>query len=171
MVVNNLQGDVKNKNTFTPMNFRKIGLLGFLIILVAIYFLNRSDLQVTTQNNFSSAPIGNAGYELNSVLVIKNPNLLSSTIKTITESYFIEGREVARMNIDLDRGIPGLKETSFPINVRFGKADLERVFGTDTIARTIKAEVAVTGEITYRNMMNGGKTLVNIKDSVTITGF
>ena len=168
MVVNNLRLDVKNKNIFTCMNLKMAGLVFTGLLLVALYFFNRSDVTITGQTNFTVTPIGNSGLLLNSVITFKNPNLLSSTINTISEQFFIEGREVARMNMDLQQGIPGMKESSFPVNVRFSKTDLQRIFGTDTLNATQKAQLQVLGEISFKNMMNSGKITVNQKDSISL---
>lgn len=167
MVVNNLHYDVKNKNIFTPMNFRIAGLVITGLLLAGLWFFNSSDVSLVGQNNFKAAPVATTGLEIKSVITFNNPNLLSSTIQTINEQFFIEGREVARMNIDLQQGIPGRKETSFPVNVRFSKSDLLRIFGTDSLIPA-KAEVEVTGEIAFKNMLNGGKILVNQKDSLSL---
>ncbi len=151
------------------MNFRKAGLLIVGIIAIALFFLNRKDVTLVKQDTFSVTPIGGTGYLLKSVLHLNNPNLLSSTIKTISEKYFIEGREVARMNMEISQGIPGLKETSFPVNVRFSKTDLMRIFSDDTLLTSVRAEVNIVGEITFENMMSSGTISVNQKDSVLIS--
>lgn len=151
------------------MNFKRVGILIAVVLAIGIYFLNRAEITLTKQDAFSVTPIGETGYLLKSVLHLNNPNLLSSTIKTITEKYFIEGREVARMNMDISQGIPGLKETSFPVNVRFSKTDLQNIFPDDTVIQDIKAQVTVTGEITFQNVVGGGTITVNQKDSVLIS--
>ncbi len=70
--------------------------------------------------------------------------------------------------MDLKKGIPGIKESSFPVNVRFSKTDLQRIFGTDTLNATQKAQLQVLGEISFKNMMNSGKITVNQKDSISL---
>ncbi len=158
------------------MNFRRAGLVIVIVIMVALFFLNRKDVTLVKQDNFSVTPIGETGYLMSSVLRLNNPNLLSSTIKIISQKYFIEGREVALMNVEVNQGIPGMKETSFPVNVRFSKEDLLDIFPKDSTlcwysaGSTIKAEVIITGEITFANMMSSGKISVNQKDSITISG-
>ncbi len=153
------------------MNFRKIGLGIMLVLLVGLYFLNRTDLKLSGQSAFTATPIGTAGYELNSVITVQNPNLLSSTIKEISEKFYLEGREVAVLKIELERGIPGLKETAFPVSVRFSKSDLAKFAGNDTTRRILNAEVLVTGQISFQNLMSSGTTIVNQKDSVSIPLF
>ena len=138
-------------------------------LLVALFFLNRKDVTLVKQDTFSATPIGTSGYLLKSVLHLHNPNLLSSTIKVISEKYFIEGREVALMNMEVSQGIPGMKGTSFPVNIRFSKTDLQKIFPKDTLLTHVKAEVYITGEITFENMMSSGKISVNQKDSVLIS--
>ena len=163
-----LRTDVKNKNIFTRMNIRKAGFVIIGVLLVALYFLNRKDIELVKQDSFTVTPIGNSGYQLSSTIHINNPNLLSSTIKTISEKFFIEGKEVALLNIELERGIPGLKETSFAVNVRFSKNDLQPIFLDDTLLTSVKATISVTGDINFQNLMTGGKTSFTQKDSITI---
>ena len=151
------------------MKFKRIGILIAVVLAVIIYLFNRADIELTKQDTFSVAPIGGTGYLLKSELHLNNPNLLSSTIKTITEKYFIAGREVARMNMEINQGIPGRKETSFPVSIRFSKADIQAIFPDDTILTNVKAEVTVTGEITFQNVVGGGTISVNQKDSVLIS--
>ena len=148
------------------MNFKGAGIIIAVALAVGIYFLNRENITLNKQDTFSVSSIGGSGYLLKSVLHLNNPNLLSSTIKTISEKYFIEGREVALMNMEINQGIPGRKETSFPVNVRFSKADLQSIFPNDTLTSYIKAEVTVTGEITFQNVVGSGTITVNQKDSV-----
>ncbi len=151
------------------MKFKRVGILIAVVLAVIIYLFNRADVELTKQDTFSVASIGGTGFLLKSELHLNNPNLLSSTIKTITEKYFIAGREVARMNMEINQGIPGRKETSFPISVRFSKADIQAIFPDDTVLTDVKAEVTVTGEITFQNVVGGGTIKVNQKDSVLIS--
>lgn len=151
------------------MKFKRVGILIAVVLAVIIYLFNRADVELTKQDTFSVASIGGTGFLLKSELHLNNPNLLSSTIKTITEKYFIAGREVARMNMEINQGIPGRKETSFPISVRFSKADIQAIFPDDTLLTDVKAEVTVTGEITFQNVVGGGTIKVNQKDSVLIS--
>lgn len=151
------------------MKFKRVGILIAIVLAIIIYLFNRADIELTKQDTFSVAPIGETGYLLKSELHLNNPNLLSSTIITITEKYFIAGREVARMSMEINQGIPGRKETSFPISVRFNKADVQAIFPNDTILTNVKCEVTVTGEITFQNVVGGGTITVNQKDSVLIS--
>ena len=151
------------------MKLKRVGILIAVVLAVIIYLFNRADVELTKQDTFSVASIGGTGFLLKSELHLNNPNLLSSTIKTITEKYFIAGREVARMNMEINQGIPGRKETSFPISVRFSKADIQAIFPDDTVLTDVKAEVTVTGEITFQNVVGGGTIKVNQKDSVLIS--
>ena len=151
------------------MTLKRVGILIAVVLAVIIYLFNRADVELTKQDTFSVASIGGTGFLLKSELHLNNPNLLSSTIKTITEKYFIAGREVARMNMEINQGIPGRKETSFPISVRFSKADIQAIFPDDTVLTDVKAEVTVTGEITFQNVVGGGTIKVNQKDSVLIS--
>ncbi len=153
------------------MKIKRVGLVMAVVLGVVLFFLNRSDVTLTKQDTFSVTPIGNTGYQLKSVLHLHNPNLLSSTIKTISEKFYIEGREVAILNTEISQGIPGLKETTFPVTVRFSKADLLRIFLNDSLLTNFKAEINIIGEITFENLMSSGKIPVNQKDSVIISVF
>lgn len=150
------------------MNFRKIGLVIFLVAAVLLFILNRKPPALLTQNSFSLTPIGHTGYSLQSVLVLYNPNLLSSTIKNISEKYYISGQEAATLNIEFDRGIPGLKETALPVNVRFSKNVLPLFSNYDSTAAARQVDITVTGEITYENIIGGGKFNFSKTDSLFI---
>jgi len=150
------------------MNLRKVGLIAVGLIVVALFLLNRKPVELVKQDAFTATPIANTGYILQSAIHLYNPNLLSATIKTISEKYFIEGREVSIMSMEVNQGIPGMKETTFPTNVRFGVAELDDIFINDCISKSKKVELNVIGEITYESMMSSGKVSVNQKDSVII---
>lgn len=151
------------------MNIKRAGLLILIVLFAALFLLNRSDVSLVKQDSFSVTPIGANGYELHSTLHFYNPNLLSSTIKTINESYYINGKSVSIMNQELNQGIPGRKETEFPVAVRYSRADMKQ-FLPDSSVGLIKVEVTVTGEITFANMFGGGKILVEQTDSIVIPG-
>ena len=89
----------------------------------------------------------------------------SNEIKTIDEKFFISGKQVGVLSYEISLGIPGLKETKFPVSVRFGKEDLPDVFSSGTLANS-KTEITVTGEIDFHNLTGEGKITVNEKDSV-----
>jgi LEA14-like dessication related protein len=152
------------------MNLKRWGLIIVLVLMGLLFLFNRKDLVLTSQNNFAAVPIGQTGYELNSVIHVNNPNLLSSTVKTISEKFYLNGKSIAILNLEINQGIPGMKETSFPITVRFNKDDLYQIFPADTGVMNISAQITVTGEISFENMMSSGKIQIDQKDSLTIPG-
>ncbi|HLP53090.1 MAG TPA: LEA type 2 family protein [Chitinophagales bacterium] len=151
------------------MDIKKAGLVIVGVLLVGLFLFNRSDVSLTKQDAFTITPIGANGYELHSTLHFYNPNLLSSTIKEISENFYINGRSIAIMKMEIAQGIPGRKETSFPVTVRFNRNDLKQLF-PDSAVGLVKGEVSVTGEITFSNMFGGGKISVEQNDSLTIPG-
>lgn len=151
------------------MNFRKIGWVLFLALLLLLYLFNRKQPTLLTQHSFLLSPIGNAGYSLQSILVLHNPNLLSTTIKTISEKYYLDGKEIAILRLAFDRGIPGLKETVLPVNVRLGDGELNKIFRADTSGNARKTDITVTGEISYENLFGGGSFSFSKTDSILIS--
>jgi|ERR1043165_184311 LEA14-like dessication related protein len=150
------------------MNIRRFTIVFILALIGILYFLNRKDISLVKQDSFEVVSIGNEGYMLKSVIHLHNPNLLSSTVKTISENFYVNGNKLAIMNMEIEQGIPGMKETEFPVNIRFGKADIESLL-SDTSTHTIKAGVNVKGEIAFQNLFAGGTITVDQQDSVTIT--
>jgi len=149
------------------MNYRKIGLAGFLILLVALFLLNRKDVALVKQDSFSLLPISATGTEYKSVIHLNNPNLLSATIKTIDEKYFVNGVELAVLSIELNQGIPGLKETSFPIGVRFAKEDYYKAAHIDSsVPEAIN--VVIDGKITYSTLAGEGEIPVHLVETLTV---
>lgn len=157
---------MKNKNTFTYMNPKRIGLLIFIVLAAAVLWLNRKDVVLHSQNEFKLVKISTTGYELQSVIHLQNPNFLSATIKTIQEDFYINGIKVGELSSEINQGIPGWKETSFPVSIRFTSEDWERIFPDSHVPA--KAEVTVKGEINFQNLTGSGKITVNIKNSLSI---
>jgi LEA14-like dessication related protein len=153
---------VKN-NSFAAMKIRSAGLVITLVLLLVLIFLNREEVQMMKQTDFTWNRISASGYQLSSVIHLNNPNLLSSTIKTINEKLFINGQEVGELDNELNQGIPGRKETSFPVAIRFAKDEVA------DLNTTGKIEIRMKGEIVFDNLFGGGKTLINQKDSVYVS--
>jgi len=151
------------------MNFRKSGLVIAGLLLVALLLLNRKDVQLLSQTEFVATKITASGYELKSVLHLKNPNLLSSTINSINEKLYINDLYVGEFSNEIQEGIPGLKETAFPLNIRFTTDDIKSIFSNDSTLLNIPFRITVKGEITFSNLSGGGKISVNQTDSVIIT--
>lgn len=150
------------------MNFRKGGLIIAGILLVATIFLNRSDVQLSSQADFSVTKITASGYELKSVVKLHNPNLLSSTIHSINEKFYLNDIFVGEFNNELEQGIPGRKDTDFPLNIRFSQTDVHELFAGDTLLQK-KCRVTVKGEIVFSNLTGGGKITVNQTGYVIIS--
>lgn len=149
------------------MNYRRAGLVIVLIIAVALFFLNRKDVALVKQDNFELLPISTTGDVYKSVIRLYNPNLLSSTIKTIHEKYSVHGVTLAEFNMELNQGIPGLKETAFPINVRFAKDDYFNAAQVDSTTNP-KVEVLIEGEITFSNLTGGGTIKVHQTETIAV---
>ncbi len=145
------------------MNHKRIGLFISLVLAVAVILLNRKDVVLSSQSEFKLVKISTTGYELQSVIHFQNPNLLSATIKSIDEDFYINSVKAGVLSIEINQGIPGRKETSFPVSVRFTTDDWERIF-SDSLVHA-KVEVNVKGEINFQNLTGSGKITVNEKQS------
>ena len=137
------------------MNFRKAGLGITVVIVIALFLLNRKDVTLVKQDSFELHAISATGDEYKSIIHLHNPNLLSSTIKTIKEKYSVNGFQIGELNTELNQGIPGLKETSFPVSIRFSKDDYYKAVHYDT-AMQEKVDVLIEGEISFQNFTGGG---------------
>jgi LEA14-like dessication related protein len=153
---------VKN-NSFVGMKIKRVGLVITLVLLLLLIFLNREELRLMKQTDFTWQKISNSGYQVSSVMHLYNPNLLSSTIKKINERLFINGQQVGELDNQIEQGIPGRKETSFPVAIRFSKEDIA---GLNTRE---KIEIMTRGEIVFENLFGGGTILINRKDSVYVS--
>mgnify|MGYP001552555340 FL=1 len=131
--------------------------------------LNRKAVSLTKQNNFDLHPLSSAGYECNSVIHLHNPNLLSSTIITMDEKYSINGVSLGLLSIELNQGIPGLKETEFPVSVRFSKADFLKAVDSDSTLPT-SINLLVEGEIKYQNLTGNGTIKVYHTENISTKG-
>jgi LEA14-like dessication related protein len=157
-----MRRDVKN-NSFATMKIRRVGLVITLVLLLALIFLNREQVELVKQSDFTWAKISTSGYQVSSVMHLNNPNLLSSTIKKINEKLFINGQQVGELDNEIAQGIPGRKLSSFPIAIRFSKDDVSTLYADE------KIEIVMKGEIVYENLFGGGTVLINQKDSVYVT--
>lgn len=166
--VNKMRRDVKNKNSFTFMNYRIVGLVITVVLLMGLFFFNRKEVEMLKQTNFEWKRITSSAYELSSVIHLHNPNLLSSTIKTIDQRFFINGKQIGELSNAIAQGIPGRKETAFPIKVRIPKSEIPSFYlDSDFVAQQI--EIAMKGEIVFENLFGGGKMLIDQKDTVYVT--
>ena len=159
--------DVKNKNSFTFMNFRKAGLVITIVLVAAIFLLNRKDVTLAKQDNFELNAVSTTGAEFKSVIHLHNPNLLSSTIKIIDEKFSINGIQIAQLSIDMSQGIPGLKETAFPVSVRFSKEDYYNAVRTDS-TMSENAEVLIEGEINFENLTGNGTIKIHQTETIAV---
>lgn len=151
------------------MNFRRGGLIIAVVLLGVILFFNREPVKLVKQDTFLLRKLSSTGYELQSVVKLKNPNLLSSTIINIDEKFYINDELVSIMHIEFNQGIPGRgKETEFPIMVRFNSEGWANFALNDTTESPEPLVVRVEGEIEYKNFMGGGKTIVEAQDTIKI---
>ncbi len=134
------------------MNFRKAGLYIAILIGIVLVMLNRQPVQLTKQDKFICSRISSSGYEIKWVMHLRNANLLSSTIQQVKQRLSLEGKELANLQLDLNQGIPGRKETVFPVSVRFEADSNFSINGK---------QVLLKGEITYSNLTGGGTIRVN----------
>ena len=149
------------------MNFRKAGLIIVGVLLVALYFLNRKDVELCPQQPVQIQAISASGGEMQAVIRLKNPNLLSSTIKTIHEKFYINGVLLGILDNELNQGIPGLKETEFPANIRFSNSDYQRALALDS-THTTPQVITIEGDIQFQNLFTSGKILVNQSAPVAV---
>jgi hypothetical protein len=91
------------------MNFRFTGPIIALAGFALLYYLNREKVQLTSHGHFEVKKISTAGLECSSTLQLNNPNLLSATILSLSETYRINGTQVAELNHNLQQAIPGRK--------------------------------------------------------------
>ena len=144
-----------------------MGWLIALALLGGLFLLNRSDVELTAQDSLAVVPIGSTGIELKSTLKLNNPNLLSATIKTVEETFYINNVPVAILNMQPEQGIPGRKETALPVSVRFSRNDI-RQFLPDSAVGITRAAVTITGTIEFTTMFGKGTIQVNQTDSLDL---
>ena len=147
------------------MNFRRAGVVITVALVLVLFLLNRKDVRLVKHSDFEWRRISSSGFELSSVIHLDNPNLLSTTIKTIRELYFIGEIEIGELNLEINQGIPGRKETVFPVNIRIPQE------GIASAPTSEKFELQVRGEITFENLTGGGTIIVDEKDLVHVTGY
>jgi LEA14-like dessication related protein len=147
---------------------RKISLAVVAVLVLIVIAFNRKQVQLTAQTNFELQPIGTAGFELKTVIHLKNPNLLSSTIKSINENFYFNGNLVGEIENEISQGIPGLKETAFPISIRLGKDGLLQNAERDSMQHQLKLNILTKGKIVFENLTGGGTIEVNQTDTIFI---
>ncbi len=148
------------------MNFRKLGFVIIGVILVVLYFLNKKDVELNPQLTLQLHNLSTSGGELQAIIRLNNPNLLSSTIKSIHEKFYLNGVVIGIVDNELNQGIPGLKETAFPTSIRFRNSDYQQALTLDS-AHTGKAVITVDGEILFQNLFTSGK--INVHQSAPVT--
>jgi LEA14-like dessication related protein len=142
------------------MNSKNIGILIFVILLALVIVLNRGDVTLVEQNNYKLRPISSNGFVLESEIHLNNPNVLSCTIKSIHEEFRINGKVMGILDQEINQGIPGRKESSFPVSIRFGKDEYNTATANDS-TNANKVKISVEGEIVFSKVMGGGKIVVN----------
>lgn len=146
------------------MNFRRAGLFIVIILLALLAIFNHSAVELVGQKNNSLHSISTNGLQLESSVVLHNPNILSSTIKKIHESFFLNNTVVGTFDQEINQGIPGRKDTELPLNIRFSKSDFPNLF-TDS---TKQVNLHIEGEIYYQNIISGGTVKVNETSGVAL---
>jgi LEA14-like dessication related protein len=142
------------------MNSKNVGILIFVILLALVVVFNRGDVTLVSQSDFKLRPISSNGFMLESEIHLNNPNILSCTVKSIHEEFRINGKVIGILDQEINQGIPGRKESSFPVNIRFGKDEYKRPISGDS-ANSNKANISVEGEIVFSKVIGGGKIVVN----------
>ena len=148
------------------MNFRKAGLVVVGVILVVLYFLNRHDLELEPQQFLAIRPISATGADMPTVIRLKNSNLLSSTIKTIHEKFYLNGVLLGILDNELNQGIPGLQTTEFPAKIRVSQQDFLHALGPDSL-NPGHADIRVEGEIVFQNLFTSGKIDIHQTGKIT----
>ena len=146
------------------MGNRKWGLVAFLLLLVLLFAFNRKDIEVVNIDNYKLTSISSAGYDLSSTLSVYNPNLLSSTIKSIYISYSSEGVKLGVVDFQAEQGIPGRKTTSLPVSIRFTNAEFDKLL-IDSLQSSLK--VKAHGEIVFSNLFGGGRVEIHEVDTLS----
>ncbi len=141
------------------------GVLLLVILFLGIVLLNRKGVQLQSQHGSQLRRLSASGYELVTVADFNNPNLLSSTLISLHEKFYINGKSVGILHMEPEQGIPGRKVTSFPVSLRIPASDLEHVLADSSVPIVL---LNIEGEIAYRNFTGGGKMNVQISDSVRI---
>lgn len=139
------------------MNKKLGGIVVTALLVIGVMLLNRREVLFQGQDNFVLKKISSTGYELQSVIKLKNNNLLSSTIQNLDEKFYLNDTLIFIMHMELQQGIPGMKETTFPIMVRFNMDSLSEF---DTF--NIRAE----GNADYKNFTGGGN--LQLKAAATV---
>ena len=148
------------------MKFKKAGLIIASILLLILAFFNRKDIVLTKQDDMKVHAISETGDEMTTVIHLYNPNLLSSTIKTVKEKFYVNGVLLSTFDMELNQGIAGMKDSEFPISVRFSKADYARAIHLDSTSASIALHV--DGEIVFQNLISGGKIKIQQSQPVYV---
>ncbi|MBL0308296.1 MAG: hypothetical protein IPP77_00915 [Bacteroidetes bacterium] len=146
------------------MKIKRIGILIALALLVVLYFLNRADIVLVRQDKFEIYQLSAEGYELKSLIHLDNPNLLSSTVETIRQEFRVDGVVIGIFEMELNQGIPGRKETVFPVSIRFGN---DAISSSSPDSSTRNVEVEVKSKIAFHNFIGGGTIQADQNYSVT----
>ena len=138
----------------------------FGLLLVGLYIFNRKDLELRPQKPVHVHLLGSNGGEIQAVITLNNPNLLSSTIKTIHEKFSCNGVLLGIMDNEINQGIPGLKETEFPVSVRFSLADYQKALALDSL-HAGNPVITLSGYIQFQNLFSSGK--IEVHQTTTVT--
>ena len=143
------------------MNFKRAGLLIAIILGLIVFMLNRSDVTLQSQDQFELHSLSANGVQLQSIIHLNNPNLLSATIKRMHEDFSINGVLLGTLDNDIGQGIPGRKETGFPVTIRFTKDDYQRA-----VSAGASKTIDVKGEIIFQHVSGGGTIKVNLSQPI-----
>ena len=133
------------------MNMRIVGILIAAILFALIYLFNRQPVSLSGFEKWKNSAIGNNGIILSSNITFHNPNFLSATIQEINLNIAAGGVPVARFQHLPEQGIPGKKDSNFPITVRYETNDSTTV---------TESKITVTGFVTYRNFSRSDTILI-----------
>jgi LEA14-like dessication related protein len=138
------------------MNSKNIGIIVFIVLLALVIVFNRGDVTLVQQNNFTLSPISANGYVLQSEIHLNNPNILSCTVKSIHEKFSVNGKVLGILDQEINQGIPGRKESIFPVNIRFSKQDYYAAAGSDS-TQPNNVTIKVEGKIEFTKVIGGGE--------------
>lgn len=147
------------------MNKRIWGIGAVVIIFIAIVLLNRKEVKLQSQYGVQLRKLSASGYELATIADFDNPNLLSSTLTQLRETFYVNGRNAGIVTINLEQGIPGRKVTSLPVSIRIPAELLKDAISDSVVSKVV---FDVEGEISYRNFTSQGVIQVQFRDSVQV---
>lgn len=158
--VHKLQRIVKNTGIFGHMK-KYAGLLGAVVVLLVLIFLNKKDVTIVGFRDLSIKPVNAQACQIDLSLDFNNPNLLSATLDKVNLIYSIDKTVIGSVDIPLETGIPGLKTSNIPFSLRLATP-------VDTLQNryTNFIPLHITGAIEFHTL--GKKGVINVSHNDTL---